>query len=374
MLSDSVKGEGVRALTCVMYVGTYTGAKSEGVYAYTMDLSNGSFTPMGLVSKTPNPTFLDLDSKHGYLYAVNEIEQFEGKPAGAVSAFSIDRTTGKLTLLNQRSSGGSGPCQITLDGKQKNVLVANYGGGSVAVLPIAKDGGLGEASIVIQHQGKSVNPERQQGPRAHCMTVDAGSRFAFACDLGMDKVVIYRLDSEKGTLAPNEPAFVPVKPGAGPRHLTFSPNGRQAYLINELDSTVVVFGYDPIHGALKELQTVSTLPTDFKATNYGAEIEVHASGKFLYASNRGHNSIAVFAIDPAKGTLTLVEHQSTQGKTPRHFSIDPTGRFLIAANQDSDSLVVFGINLESGRLKPTGQVLKVGAPVCVKFTPPGAIH
>jgi 6-phosphogluconolactonase len=206
------------------------------------------------------------------------------------------------------------------------------------------------------------------------MTVDAGCRFAFACDLGLDKVMIYRLDSEKGTLVPNEPAFASIKPGAGPRHMVFSPNGRQAYLINELDSTIVVFGYDPNHGALKELQTISTLPADFKATNYGAEIEVHASGKFLYASNRGHDSIAVFAIDPARGTLTLVEHQSTQGKTPRHFGIDPSGRFLIAANQDSDSMVVFGINLESGRLKSTGQVLKVGAPVCVKFTPPAAIH
>jgi 6-phosphogluconolactonase len=368
----SVANEARRSGRYLVYVGTYTGEKSKGIYVYGMDLATGSLTPMGLAAETPNPTFLDIDPKHRFLYAVNEIERFEGKAAGAVSSFSIDPATGKLTFLNQRSSGGSGPCHILLDRTGKNALVANYGGGSVAVLPIEKDGKLGEASAFIQHQGRSIHPERQTGPRAHCMIMDAQNRFALACDLGLDKVLIYKFDAKKGTLVPNDPAFASIKAGSGPRHVTFSPNGRHAYVLNELQPTIVVFDYDAKRGVLNEAQTISTVPDDFKGTNYGAEIEVHPSGKFLYASNRGHDSIAIFAIDPKKGTLTLVEHQPTQGKTPRHFGIDPTGKYLLAANQDSNSIVVFGIDAENGRLKPTGQVLELGAPVCVKFMPMGS--
>jgi 6-phosphogluconolactonase len=255
-----------------------------------------------------------------------------------------------------------------VDSQGKNVLVANYGGGTSAVLPIQPDGRLAAPSSIIQHSGSSVNPERQEGPHAHSINLDAGNRFAFTADLGLDKVLIYRFDGAKGTLAPNAPPSVSTAPGAGPRHFAFHPSGRYAYVINELDSTVTAFRYDGQSGTLTTLQAISTLPAGFSGDTTTAEVQVHPSGRFLYGSNRGHDSIAMFAIDPDTGRLTALGHQPTGGKTPRNFGIDPTGAYLLAANQDSDNLVLFRIE-ETGRLTSTGQAIQVPKPVCVKMIP-----
>jgi 6-phosphogluconolactonase len=249
------------------------------------------------------------------------------------------------------------------------VLVANYGSGSIAALPLRADGTLGEATAFAQHTGASVNQQRQEGPHAHWIDGDAANRFAFVCDLGLDQVLVYRLDAARGKLSAHDPAFASVKPGAGPRHLAFHPTGRFAYVINEMGNSVTAFAYDGERGTLTELETVPTLPAEFNGRNTTAEIEAHPSGRFLYGSNRGHNSIAVFAIASGTGRLTLVEHISTSGKTPRNFAIDPTGRWLLAANQDSDNVVVFAVDATSGRLAATGQSVEVGKPVCVKFVP-----
>jgi 6-phosphogluconolactonase len=304
------------------------------------------------------------------LFAVNENSEFEGKPTGSVSAFSVDGATGMLKLINQRSSMGAGPCHIVMDKSGRNVLVANYDSGNVAVLPVAADGTLGEASDFVQHAGKSVNPQRQEGPHAHCVTLDNANRFAFVCDLGLDKVMCYRFDADKGKLTPNEPASVSLKPGAGPRHMVFRPDSKFAYVINELDSTITTFAYDADKGALSELETVSTLPPYWDGKNTTAEIAVNPSGKYLYASNRGHNSVILFSIDKDKGTLTFVEEQGTGGKTPRHFGIEPSAKHLAIGNQDSDTVLVCRIDAENGRLKPSGVFADCPSPVCVKFLPP----
>jgi 6-phosphogluconolactonase len=286
-----------------------------------------------------------------------------------VSAFAINSGTGKLTFLNEVSSRGAAPCHLVVDKTGKYVLVANYSGGSVAVFPVLSDGRLGEASAFVQHTGSSVNPRRQAGPHAHSINLSPDNRFAIVTDLGLDELLVYLFDATKGSLAPNNPAFIKVNPGAGPRHFAFHPSGRFAYANNEMQSTLTAFSYDGASGIFHELQTVSTLPEDFKGNNSDAEVEVHPGGKFVYASNRGHNSIAVFAIDAGKGTLTRVVNVSAQGKTPRNFAIDPTGAYLFAANQDSDNIVVFRIDSKTGTLAPTGQELNVPTPVCVTFLP-----
>jgi len=330
-------------------------------------MKSGELSTPVLAGETANPSFLAIHPSGEYLYAVGELGQFGGKRSGAVSAFRVDRQTGTLDLLNQQPSGGAGACHLVVDGTGKNVLVANYGGGSIAVLPIRDDGRLKEATAFVQHEGSSVNPRRQRGPHAHSINVDPANRFVFVADLGLDKVLVYRLDATKGTLAPNDPAWASVKPGAGPRHFAFHPSGRSAYVINELQSTVTAFAYDAQQGILSEQQTISTLPSGFTENNSTAEVQVHPSGKFLYGSNRGHDSIAVFSIDAATGRLTPVEHESTQGKTPRNFGIDPTGTFLLAANQNSHTIVVFRIDQVTGALTPTGRKVEVPSPVCVKM-------
>ena len=352
-----------------VYVGTYTeeGSKSKGIYAYRFDPAAKEITAIGLVAETINPSFVALHPNHHFLYAVNEVGKYKGQSSGAVSAFAIDRVTGKLTLVNEVPSRGADPCYITLDKSGKHVLVANYTGGSVAVFPVLDDGRLGDASAFVQHQGHGTNPERQEGPHAHSIDLSSDNHFALVDDLGLDQVITYRFDPAKGSLAPNEPAFAKVEAGAGPRHLAFHPNGKFAYVINEMHSTVTAFAYDSAGGALGSLKTISTLPPGFTGQNDDAEVQVHPSGKFLYASNRGHDSIAVFAIDPTKGTLTPVEDIPTRGQTPRSFEIDPTGSLLFAANQKSNNIVVFRIDAGTGRLTATGQVLEVAAPVCVKF-------
>jgi 6-phosphogluconolactonase len=361
-----------------VYVGTYTDESSKGIYLFKLSgIGDGSpekatLVPLGLAAEVASPSFLDADPKRRLLFAVTESSEFAGKPAGAVSAFSIEPDSGKLTLINQQSSEGAGPCHLVLDKAGKNVLVANYGSGSVAVLPVGDDGRLGKATSVIQHQGKSVNPQRQEGPHAHCVTLDPANRFAFVCDLGLDKILIYRFDSESGELTPNEPAFAAVAPGAGPRHMVFRPDGRFAYVINELDSTITAFAYDPETGALAELQTIATLPAGF-GDNTTAEIEIHPSGNFLYGSNRGHDSVVAFAVDPQSGKLTHIDHQSTAGRTPRNFAIDPSGQFLAVGNQDSDTILLCRIDTTTGRLQPTGDVVEAPKPVCIKFVPAAAL-
>ena len=359
-----------------VYVGTYTaeaGSTSKGIYAYRFDSGTGELTSIGLAAETANPSFLAVHPNHRFLYAVNETSNYQGQKSGAVSAFAIDHATGKLTLLNEVASKGADPCYITVDKTGKWVLVANYTGGSVAVFRVLEDGRLGEASAFIQHTGHGANPERQEGPHAHSIDLSPDERFAIVDDLGLDETLVYKFDKAKGSLSLNDPpiytTLAKADPGAGPRHFAFNPNGKFAYVVNEIQSTVSVFSYDGSAGVLRRLQTISTYPKDFSAHNDDAEIQVLASGKFLYASNRGHDSIAVFAIDPDKGTLTLIEYALTKGKTPRNFEIAPGGSLLFAANEKSNNIVVFSIDAKTGRLTPTGKVLDVSEPVCVKFVP-----
>jgi 6-phosphogluconolactonase len=352
----------------LVYVGTYTAKQSKGIYLMRMDATSGLLTKPELVVEASNPSFLALHPNHKFLYSVNEVAKLDGKPEGAVSAFSIDATSGKLTFLNRQPSAGGGPTHITLDRDGKNALVANYGTGSVAVLPIGADGKLSPVSSVDQHQALVVDPKRSQVPHAHCVNVDPGNRYALSCDAGIDKVFVYRFDSEKGMIAPNDPPAAIVAPLTGPRHLAFHPNGKLLYVVNETTCTVTAFNYDPDHGTLAAFQTLSTLPEGFQGSKSTAEITVHPSGKFLYASNRGvANSIASFKIDPETGKLTPIARTSTQGQAPRHFAIDPTGTWLVAANQDTNNVVVFQIDAQTGELKPTGTNIEVPTPVCITF-------
>jgi len=354
-----------------VYFGTYTGKVSKGIYRSELDLSTGKLSPPVLAGEATSPSFMAIAPNEKFLYSVGEISDFGGKPAGAVNAFAIDAATGNLKLLNQQSSVGAGPCHVVVDREGKNVLVANYGGGSAAVLPIQADGKIGEASSFVQHKGTSVDKGRQEAPHAHSINVDAKNRFAFVADLGLDTVQVYRFDSTKGTIAPNDPAASKVAPGSGPRHFAFHPSGKFAYVINEMSLTVTAFQYDADKGQLSTLQTITTLPegvTDRKGMST-AEVVVHPSGKFLYGSNRGHHSIAAFAIDQSTGKLTAIGHQGKGIKTPRNFNIDPTGHYLLVANQDGDSVVVFKVDQATGKLEPTGSNIEVPTPVCVKFLP-----
>jgi 6-phosphogluconolactonase len=357
--------------TYFVYVGTYTeeASTSKGIYAYRFDSGNAQLTPIGLVAQTTNPSFLAVHPNHHFLYAVNEVGNFKGQKSGGVSAFAIDHATGKLTLLNEVASGGADPCYIIVDKTGKFVLVANYTGGSVSVFPILQDGSLGAASAFVQHAGHGTNPKRQEGPHAHSIDLSPDNRFAIVDDLGLDETLVYKFDSAKGSLTPNDPPFAKADAGAGPRHFALSPNGKFGYVIDEMGDTVSVFSFDAAAGALRPLQTISTIPKGFAGQNDDAEIVIHPSGKFLYASNRGHDSIAIFSIDPEKGTLTLVEYVPTKGQSPRNFEIDPTGRFLFAANEKSNNIVVFRIDPQTGRLAATGKVLDISQPVCVRFVP-----
>jgi 6-phosphogluconolactonase len=357
----------------LVYLGTYTApGKSQGIYVSRLDTTSGRLSAPELAAESVSPSFLAIHPSRDLLYAVNEIDTFEGKPGGSVSAFMIDRASGRLNLLNRAGSGGGGPAHVTIDPHGRNALVANYGGGSVAVLPLEDDGRLKPASAVVQHTGSSVNPGRQKEPHAHSINVDAAGRFAYAADLGIDKVMVYKFDSGQGTLTPAEPPFAPVTPGSGPRHFAIHPSGGFAYVINEMTLTVTAFARDTASGGLKEIQTLSTLPPNVavQSSFSTAEVQVHPSGKFLYGANRGHDSIALFTIDAKSGRLTFVETVPTQGRTPRNFGIDPSGTYLLAANQQSDSVVVFRIDPAAGRLSPTGSTISLSAPVCVKFVNP----
>jgi 6-phosphogluconolactonase len=358
---------GALAESYLVYVGTYTGPKSKGIHAYRADVSGGIIEELGLVAETPNPTFLALHPNGRYLYAANEVGEFGGKKGGAVTGYEIDVATGKLRELNHASTVGGGPCHLVVDRTGRQVLVANYGGGSVASLPLDASGRLGEASAFHQHQGSSVNPARQKEPHGHSINVSPDNRFAFAADLGTDRVYVYPLDPSRGLSSPALASSPALPAGSGPRHLAFHPSGKFVYVINELLSTISVFTYKASDGSMTPLQTVGTLPQGFQGSSTTAEVVVHPSGRFVYGSNRGHDSVAIFSVDPSSGRLTPAGHELTGGKTPRNFNFDPSGRTMWAANQSTDTIVVFRVDTETGQLRRTGQELKVGAPVCVKF-------
>ena len=345
-------------------VGTYTqGSKSKGIYQFTLDVETGKASGALLVGEVESPSFLAIHPTQKYVYAVQETASFQGTKSGGVSAFARDGGTGKLTLLNDKTSSGAHPCHLVVDKTGKFVLVANYTGGSVSVLPILPDGKLGEPTAVVQHKGSSVNKGRQEAPHAHAINLDRDNRFAVVADLGLDKLLVYKFDASKGTLTPNEPPALDSGPGAGPRHFAFHPDGKRAFVINELDSTLTALTYDPQKGVLTKGATVSTLPKDFKGKNSTAEVVVHPSGAWVYGSNRGHNSIAGFSAHD----LTPLGHQTHQIKTPRNFVIDPTGKTLLVASQDGNQVIVFRINNKTGELTPTGSVVDVPRPVCLRM-------
>lgn len=352
-----------------VYVGTYTSnSKSEGIYVCKFDLETGKIILLSTARDVLDPSFLTVDSSGKYLYAVNELLEFEGKPSGSVSSFAIDRRTGSLRFVSKQSSMGGAPCHISITADAKFILVANYVGGNVSVFPLSSDGRIGSSSDLIQHSGSGPNKDRQLSPHAHSITLDINGRFAVAADLGIDRVMIYEFDRRQGKLKPNSlQAFFQSAPGAGPRHFAFHPGGRLAFVINELNSSVTSLSYDASGGTLKEIQTLSTLSPGFNGRNTCADIHVSHDGKFLYGSNRGSDSIAAFKIDEQSGKLTYIANTSTGGRKPRNFVIDPTGNFLLAANQDSDNIVVFRIDRRTGMLHNTGQKIEIPAPVCVKF-------
>ena len=344
-----------------VYFGTYTRGMSKGVEVARFDASTGKLSKPETAVETPNPSFVAIHPNRKFLYAAGEQTQ------GIVSAFKIDPASGKLTLLNTAPSRGDGPCHVNVDRTGKFLLMANYGSGSAAVYALKDDGSIGEPTGFQQHEGTGADSRRQSGPHAHSINLSADNRFAIVADLGQDKVFVYRFDASKGTILPNDPPAVNVMPGGGPRHFAFHPKKKYAYVINEMASKITAFSWDAARGTLTEVQSISTLPEDFKGSSSTAEVQVHPSGKFVYGSNRGHDSIAAFKVDQKTGKLTSIGNTSTQGKTPRNFGIDPSGKWMIAANQDTNNVVVFKIDTKTGKLTPTGQEYQVGAPVCVKF-------
>ncbi len=352
-----------------VYIGTYTGPKSKGVYLLKMTPPTGELRLAGVAAELVNPSFLAVHPSQHFLYAAGEISDYNGTHEGVISALKIDRLTGQLTLLNQKPSGGGGPCYVSLDATGKTAFAANYNSGSVESLPVGDDGQLGDPASVMQHAGQGADKRRQLGPHAHCIDRSPDNRFALACDLGVDKIFVYSLDAAAHKLSKNEIPFGATDGGTGPRHLAFHPNGKFVYVIGELANSVTVFSWDAAAGTLKEIQSTPTLPPQFKGNNSTAEIAVHPSGKFLYGSNRGQDSIAIWKIDEGTGKVAWVGYEPTQGKTPRSFGIDPSGAFMLVANMESDSVVLFRIDPQTGKLKATGARVDVPAPVCVKFVP-----
>ena len=358
---------GAAATEYLAFAGTYTGPKSKGVLAFRFDSSTGRLEPLGLAAECRNPTFLAVHPNGRVLYAISEVGS-AGKP-GQAMAFRIEGASGRLSLIGTQSTGGPGPCHVSVDATGKHLFAANYGGGSVACFPLGPDGAIRESTTFIQHQGKSANPRRQEGPHAHGIYPDPAGRFVLVPDLGLDKVMVYRFDAARGVLETNTPAFAQLPSGAGPRHLAFHPNGRVVYVINELDSTIAVHTYDAARGELARVQIVPTLPEDFKGQSTCAEVQVHPSGRFVWGSNRGHDSLAAFTVDEATGRLTPAGHTPTRGKAPRHFTVDPTGKWMLAENQSSDSISVFAIDPVRGTLTPAGGLTEAGSPVCLVFAP-----
>ena len=352
----------------LLYVGTYTeGAGHDGIYLIRMDRRSGKLRLVGSVDAGANPSFLAIHPNGRTLYAVNEVEKYNGRASGAVSAFAIASDTGTLTRRNEQPSEGGAPCFVSVDRSGRVVLVANYVGGNVALLPIQADGSLASATHVVQHTGSGPNAERQDAPHAHCIVADPSNRFALSADLGADRVFVYRLDLEGKSLRHIEAGDAVMRPGAGPRHIAFHPTLPLVFVANELDSTVATLRFDAERGTLSPLDVRSTVPAGWTGTNYPAGIHIARSGRTLYVSNRGHNSLAVFSVAESTGALALEQVVSTDGDWPRNFTLDPTGRWLLVANQRSDSVVVFGRDQESGRLTPTRERIALPRPVCLRF-------
>jgi 6-phosphogluconolactonase len=349
------------------FIGTYTQGESEGIYLYRLDAETGAMEPMGLAARTENPSYLAMHPNGHYLYAVNEVGEFEGQPGGAVSAFALTES-GRLEYLNSQPTGGAAPCYVISDPTGRFVLAANYGGGSVCAMPVRDDGHLIEPTAIVQHEGGSWGtPQRQAGPHAHSVVMGPEGRFVFVADLGLDRIMVYQLEFDSGRLVPNDPSWTTLAQGAGPRHLVFHPNRLYAYVINELDSTITTFSYDESRGSLETIQIVPTLPDDYEGKNSCADIHLAPSGRFLYGSNRGHDSIAIFAVDGTSGRLTPHGHASTQGRVPRNFAVTPDGRHVLVANQDSDSIATLRVDTETGDLVETGLAVEVPSPVCVRL-------
>jgi len=351
--------DGARAQQELVFIGS--GKKN--IEAFRFNLESGALTKIGLAAEIQHPSFLSISPNHKFLYAISE---GGSEATSSISAYALDAAAGKLTFLNKQPAGGAGPCYVEVDPSGKTALIANYGSGSFAAFPLGENGEVQPISAFIQDQGSSVNRARQQGPHGHCLVAGPGGHFVFGCDLGLDKVMIFKFSPDKGKLVANEPAFAQLKPGAGPRHIAFHPDAKWAYVINEMGSTITAFGFDGSAGTLGEIQTISTLPEGFSGQSTCAEVAVHPLGKFVYGSNRGDDSIAVFACDAASGRLTFIERVPTGGKTPRQFEIDPTGRYLLAGNQDSNTVAVFRIDTATGRLQPTGSKVESDNPMCVR--------
>ena len=356
-----------------VYIGTYTstdsklGRRSQGIYRFNMDTRTGALALQGVTGGIANPTWLTLHPSGRTLYAGSEVREHGQRSGGAAVAYARDPASGELTYLNDQLTLGAGPCYLSLDPTGRLLMVANYASGSLTVFPVRADGGLEPASQTIQHAGSGPVADRQEGPHAHCIVPDPSGRYALAADLGIDKVMVYRIDLDAKRLEPADPPSADLAAGAGPRHIAFHPNGRWLYVTGELDSTLTVFSWDAGQGMLQRVQAISTLPEGWQGINYPAEVVVGPSGRFVYMSNRGHDSIAIFAVDEATGKLTLVGHEPTQGAFPRHFALDPTGTFMLVANQDSDNVVVFRVDQVTGKLAPTGHAVEVPMPVCVRF-------
>jgi len=349
------------------YVGTYTNGSSDGIYVGRLDMSTGELGPVGVAAEVANPSYLAVDVERNRLYAVNEVSDFAGRPGGAVSAFAIQPSSGALSLINQQHSHGGAPCYLSVDQAGRHLLVANYGGGNVAVLPISSDGMLGPPTALVTHSGSSLHPQRQTGPHPHSIVFDLAEAYAFVPDLGLDRIMQYRFERQNGRLLANQRPWVEVTPGGGPRHLVFHPDETRAYAINELNSTITAYAYDSNRGLLEALQMISTLPEEYSGPNLAADLHLTPDGRFLFGSNRGHDSIACYEVDQGTGRLNNVAFIQTQGRTPRGFAIDPSGRYLLAANQDSHNIVIFRIDRDKAKLVPTGHVARIPSPVCIKF-------
>ncbi|MUG70672.1 MULTISPECIES: lactonase family protein [Paenibacillus] len=346
------------------FIGSYADSANPGLYACRFDTDTGSLEIVDQASGLQNPTFLDVDQDRLKLYAITEGTDAKGQRCGAAAAYDIDPSTGTLSLLNKELTVPSPTCHITLDHTRQCIMVSSYHGGMIGLSPVMEDGRVGPTADIHQHKGASILPV-QDRPRAHSVFVDRSNRFAVASDLGLDRLMIYKLDVPARRLIPH--GEVRIAPGSGPRHFAFHPQLPYGYVINELNATITGFSYDQEQGALHEIQTVSTLPDAYEGDNACADIHISPDGKFLYGSNRGHDSIAVYAIDPFTGKLALVEHASTLGGHPRNFALSPDGRFLLAANRDSNNIVTFNRDAETGKLLPAGPVLEVSKPVCIKF-------
>ncbi|HSY17897.1 MAG TPA: lactonase family protein [Candidatus Acidoferrales bacterium] len=359
----------VPAKEFLAYFGTYTNALSRGIYVSRLDADTGKLSVPELAIATPSPCFIAVSPDERFLYTSDSVKSFNGENAGSISAFAIDKTSGRLSLLNRKSSGGVGPCHVSVAADGKVLLAANYGGGSVKSFRLNPDGSIGADGSVIQHHGSGVNTDRQSSAHAHFITPDPGNHFALACDLGMDEVMIYKINAADATLTTNEIPFGTVPPGSGSRHLAFSPDGKFAYVVNEMGCSITTFAWDAKHGGLTALETVDGLPPGepLKASYTAAEILMHPSGKFIYITLRGHDSVSVFSVAKKTGHLTFVQNVPSSGQVPRGLGIDPTGHWLITGHQKSDNAAVFAIDTKTGKLTPTGQSLTVGSPVDVKF-------